>query len=348
MCAARLTVKESETMLQLIALIKNLICYALPIYLVHLYLKHSYGTGAWQTIRWWAKNWGGLEHPGITLTFTILPLLFIILTMSHLANRVYLSTVGEQHRLVYLGNDGPGAGRYLPRDEPRSEPFTYLSDVGYNMSFDDIYRTELFIKDRGTDTAGTPVKEFRMIHFLGTVAFILVLWLVFMSALHLLAHPVSVAVASGGTQVEQATMESFDEQLRYWHLNRGTLLAIGFGAVVMGCVGGALSRTEFGARAYPLPSTVRPGNKLTGVPVYRASDFEHRQRMDGEFDSVRTRYRFVTLKFTDGFPMPAYVTTRFHTDEHPGLFDRLKDQIKNEQPIEVRVDDAQRIRIERQ
>lgn len=332
-------------MLQLIALIKNLICYGLPLYLLHVYLKHAYGIGAWQTIRWWTQNWGGLEHPGITLTFTLLPLLFIFLSLSHLANRAYLSVAGEQHTLIYLGNGRASVAYYLPRDEPRSEPYTYMSDYKFNMTFSDVYRTEPFVKDRGVASAGTPTKEFRFVHLLGTLSLILALWLVLASALHLFAHPVSVAVASGGAQVEQATMESFDELLRYWHLSRGRLLALGFIAIVIGCLGIALSKAELGRRAYPLPSTVRPGSTLTGVPVDRAPEFERRRRMDGDYDTVRTAYRYVTFRFTQGFPLPAYVTARFHSEDVPGLYERLKNDIKQERSLSVTVDDRGFIRL---
>src|SRR5690625_7608075 len=84
--------------------------------------------------------------------------------------------------------------------------------------------------------------------------------------LHIVAYPVS-KVAHGDV-VEMASVENLDQFLRRWKLNKGKLLVMFFGALVVGMLFMASGpASSFGNRVIPLPVSVVAGAELSAVPV---------------------------------------------------------------------------------
>jgi len=333
-------------MASVVLVVKFIVVYLLPFYMIQLYLKYAYGVGAGTIAVWWVRNWGGLEHPGLALFFTFLALLFTISVTTGALNKVYLSVFGENHHLAYLGNDSKSSGRYIPVSDLNATPMKSLTPEHYAYSFNPIYRVEEFRTDPRRNSAGVRVHDFGAGQLISHFLALTFLYTFLICMLHIFAHPVSTAVASGGAEVESASMDNLKTFLSQWNLTAGSLGAVFFGSLALaGPVIYLFHYADRGERVYPLPEFVVPGSKVKADPIsvdkVLAQESKNRDRYDSLFDD--TGYRDVIFEFSEGFPKPVYVATRFYIYDHPGLQSKIEQHIEQDRPMTIEIQEHLRI-----
>lgn len=338
-------------MASLLFVIKHIVLLTLPLYAVHWYLTKCYGVGARTVIQWWMNNWGGLEHPGVAITFTFLGLMFVVLISAGALNTAYLWAFGENHTLVYLGNESKGIGRYVSYDSPNDDALTTAVDSLYTLSFSPIYRTEVFRKDPGHHSAGIRVKNYRFGYLLSMSLALFAFSLFLICMLHIFAHPVSTALASGAGHAEMASVDNLNAYLKRWNLGMGKVLALGFAALTVGpIVTQAVGGAERGDRAYPLPNAIAPGNTVMATPVDIDIHKEQRRRRssdgDSDYELVDTGYRYVIFQFTNAFEFPVFVASRYHRADYPERYDQIRSYIEQRRPMPVKINEDLTITLE--
>jgi hypothetical protein len=328
-----------------IVLIKSLVIYLLPFYLIHRYLKAAYGVSPWRMMGWWRKNWRRQNHIGMVIVFTLLAILFTSMVTSGALNRAYLAVVGEDHELVYIGNPRAGFSHYISLDDLSAVPLQTLGEYDYNTSFNSIYRTETFRKDRGHHGAGVRLSEFHVTYLIANVLMALAVYIFLACMLHIVAHPVSKAAA--GENVEMASVDNLDKFLRRWNLSKGKLGALFFGSLPLAMLFILFTpASSLGHRAIPLPASVVPGSELRAIPVSISVETE-RYRRDSSDDQIRYRetgYINLVYQFTEDFEFPVYVSARYQKEHYPGLYEEMKAHIKERRPMPVRVQEGLTVR----
>lgn len=332
-------------MTSVMSVIKGLVIYLLPFYLILRYLKFAYGTDFFMIVGWWSKNWRLQENMGLVMVFSLLAILFAVMVTSDILHRAYLSVAGENHELVYLGNPTELSSHYVSPQGMSALPLETYSDHKYNRSFSPIYRTEMFKRGRGENSAGVRVSDLHIMHVISTFLLAVAVYIFLICMLHIVAYPVS-KVAHGDV-VEMASVENLDQFLRRWKLSKGKLLVMFFGALVVGMLFMARGpASSFGNRVIPLPVSVVAGAELSAVPVSVNIEKERyrNRRNDDRLEYRETGYINVTYRFSEGFEIPVYVTARYYNDDYPHLYKEVKNNIKQRRAMLVVVEEDLSIR----
>src|SRR5690625_1324645 len=202
------------------SVIKGLVIYLLPFYLILRYLKFAYGTDFFMIVSWWSKHWRLQENMGWVMVFSLLAILVAVLVTSDILHRAYLSVAGENHELVYLGNPTELSSHYVSPQGMSALPLETYSDHKYNRSFSSIYRTEMFKRWRAENSAGVRVSDLHIMHVISTFLLAVAVYIFLICMLHIVAYPVS-KVAHGDV-VEMASVENLDQFLRRWKIGRAS------------------------------------------------------------------------------------------------------------------------------
>ena len=325
-----------------IAILKELIIYAVPLVLIYAYTAHTYKTPVWKIIAWWYQN--SLQSDSIWIfTFIFLFTFFLVfLPVTGLLNTTYLSLFGEKQTLVYLGHPEDGVGRFYRLQDLKKQAFQgYDVDRHYNHGFGDIYKTMQFIKDPGAEkSVGIRTNRFHPYAILGTLFFGLAFVIPLMGAIHVLAYPPYQSLHGASGIIQGETFVAFDSLLGQLHLSRASAAIFSFGCLLLAITFMMLMpKSQVGRSVQALPSSIHAGNIIRGQPQAVNIKYDKIRRSDNHYDTVDSGYRFATFLFTDRFDPAVHATLYFDTRKYPELEDRIQSHINNRSTMTVRLND---------
>src|SRR5690625_7529422 len=100
-------------MTSVMSVIKGLVIYLLPFYLILRYLKFAYGTDLFMIVGWWSKNWKLQENIGLVMVFSRLAILFSVMVTSGIIHLAFLLVAGVNRELVYLSHPDDRPTHYV-------------------------------------------------------------------------------------------------------------------------------------------------------------------------------------------------------------------------------------------
>jgi hypothetical protein len=340
------------------AVIREIINIILAFSVLHCFFRYFYHLSLWDVVRWWAFNFLKVENVGAYALSLFFGILVYLLIFSGFANTVYLGLFGEKQELVYLGNSQENTGAYYKRNDVHRTLLTgYDTEIVYNLSFDNLLRSQLFKKDSGTkNTVGTKNNRFTFLSYLSITCAMGFVLLAALGIFHTFAFQV---YAANPTSVmlphSEGAMVAFDSIIAHFHLTRGTyfLLTIALLLCFMGfAMANMSSGNKPGRRVEVLPSTIRPDSVIQGIPVEIKPLFVQRRRALSSSSSIDYEWvdsgdRYVNFKFSERFTQPVYVAAIIQAEDRRDLIGEVKENLSYNKPMNVKVGEYLNITIVR-
>ncbi len=310
-------------------------CYCLFVLVFPYYIvKRLFKVNLWQVLVWWFLN--GKETRllvPIILGFFFSGLMFYVPILA-IVDNIYLWLFGDVQTLVYLGHKENHVGAYAALNNSGGVDFNTLLDVhvvySKNFSFEPLYKVHQFIKDPGIESASArgeflPLSNMFILLMFAVAALHPLLWV-----FHVLGYSVHKEHYPNSPISNMQERAAVNWHLAKIGLNDTKAILSFFVCIFLAC----LIALAFGdervseRRMLGLPYEVRPMGAIEGTPI---SITKVERRVEQQDRYVDTGERDVVVRFDDGFNPSVFVSYRYSENEHPELFEIIKNKIENRQ-----------------
>lgn len=336
-------------MWNIIASIRGIIFGLLPFVLFYAYVKYVYDSSLLKLPLWWFKHYSEVENSGAILFSFVFFLLIVPIPINALLNTAYFGLFGSKQEYVYLGNSGKAKGVYYQLSDQEKRPVETIEPKRtYNKSFHNLYLVYDFIDEPGTSQrAGLKANLLHPYAILSKIGLLVFLVICFIVILHVFAYPM-LCFKNGQNLADIQPGVAFDAILAQFHLTRQVFALIGFAGLLVGVLFyWMLPDAPSRPAVTPLPSQIKAGNTINGLPVEIDIVYEQRSERenlnnsgDNVTKTVDTGRRFVTFQFNKLFNPPVYVSMEFNEAEYPELEKTLRQSITSTKPYPLYITDT--------
>lgn len=330
-------------MSEIVTYSKMILTLLLPFVVLHFYSMHYYHLPLWDVVKWWALNITKVDNALPLFLGLFFSLLVYYLSVSGLVNILVLSVSGEKQNLVYLGHANENKAVYYDKDDLSKKIITgYDVEKTYNFSFNNLYTTQTFLKDKGSDGVGTKENRLHLLSFassiIGFIAFTLTTIIIFNIFIHTayVANPTDVILP-----VKDA-LSAFDTIALNFQLTRSGYFLL-MGGLILLWLGFSIAtpKNKVSKPLYSLPTDITSKSSIMGVPVEISTRYvkERRTTDSNSYDNVDSGERFVNFKFTKAFQDTVYVTTLIDLDTHANQIDEIYLNIKEKRSMELNLNE---------
>jgi len=319
-----------------------------PFLFVHYFSQYFYNISLWNIVRWWASNHSEVHNSSFYFIGLFFILLFLFFSFSGFINILLLSLFGEKQELVYLGHNKQSTAVYYDmHDFDKKTMSGHDYDIKYNYSFDDLFRTQRFVKDPGSsDRVGTKSNR---INFLGFITVSLSVVVIIMAGAAFFnvfvypvynANPTDVAIPLEGAEL------AFDNIIGRYGITRGwyfgclfVLIFVWVGFILL------MPKNELSKPVISLPVSIISGNTIEGIPKEIEIRYLKRRRSGNSdtYENVDSGERYITFEFNERFSHPVYVTTLIDLATHNDQIDMIRRNIEDKRPMKLNLSDSLKI-----
>lgn len=323
--------------------LKDIISTLLPLILLNFIFQYFYQTNIYKIGVWWFKNHSEVGHVGLSFMGLFLACLMVWVSFGSIIRDASLAINGETHEMVYAGEIEKNTSFLYHAKNLELPAMESLNTFGKNLSFNNIYRTVTFKRDKKTDRLGVidQFNDFSMRNVTRTIFFIIA----YAPFLLVIAHTFALEPQIALVDSSLSWGESFWKVYSPYGLTIKNVLVTSslciFGPMVLFTI---IPKTDFKAptpvfkeRTIPLPSYIKPGYTLSALPV---SSYKIIIDSIGNGYDTDTGKRVITFKFDDGFKLPVYVSYLFQTESSPDLYKIARQHINSRSPIKVEITDS--------
>ncbi|TQV85881.1 hypothetical protein [Aliikangiella coralliicola] len=309
-----------------------------PLLLIELFLRSVYQIGQLKLAIWWFKNYDTVDYLGVLVIAFFFTYFSFFATFGHIFQAASLAFHGETHTLIYIGEKSKNKGLYVSPDNLKSPPIEYSdSSDSYNYSFSTLFTKTQFKRDKGTDRLGSTVESFSAMSLLSSFLVGLAMLLPLVGVLHTLAYPIVIELGVSGFNSSLSTLDAFQAMLKPWGLSIGKLVAINIAIFILVMIVVKLPGRSIGKQVFDLPSSIRTGETISGIPVEIEREINISRNLNGGTEETDTGFRTIVFQFTQDFPQPVYVSVYYDSRQFPGLEDRAYEHIKSQSPLQLKI-----------
>ena len=315
-----------------------------PFLFVHFFSQHYYNIPLWKIITWWYQSHSTVTDSEFYFIGLFFILLFMFLSFSGFINIILLSIFGKKQKLVYLGHDKQSNAVYYDIDDASKKAVSsHDFDIKHNMSFDNLYRAQLFIKDPGnTDRVGTKANRFHIFGYITVILGVVVFSLSGAAFFNAFIYPVyldaptNVGVSLDGAEIAFINIIAHYNISESWYYGSlFSLLFVWIGFLL------AVPKNLLSDKLLSLPPYIRGGEIIKGTPKQIKIRYI-KQRRSGNSDSyeeIDSGERYIIFEFIKGFTQPVYVSTLVDVQTHKNKIKEIYFNIKSLKSMSVTLED---------
>ncbi|RDH83850.1 MAG: hypothetical protein DIZ80_06865 [endosymbiont of Galathealinum brachiosum] len=321
---------------------RSIIILLFPFVVLHYYSAHYYHLPLWSVVKWWGLNITKVNNAFPLFLGLFFTLLVNYLSVSGLVNILSLSISSEQQDLVYLGHMNENKAAYYDNDDLSKQVITgYDTEKVYNFSFNDLYRSQTFLKDEGSEGVGTKANRLHILSFvssiIGVIAFTLTTIIIFNVFIHTAytANPTDVILPT------KDALSSFDTIALNFNFTRGGYFLL-MGGLILTWLGFSMAtpKNNISEPLFNLPAYITTNKTITGIPneIHIRYVKERRTTDSNSYDTVDSGERYVNFEFTKGFNHTVYVTTLIDLDTHANQLEEINRNISSNNAMTLSLD----------
>jgi len=319
----------------------------IPIVILHYFSMQFYNLSLWHVIKWWVSNISNINNAFPTLLGLFFTLFVYFLSISGLVNILFLSVAGEKQELVYLGNiSGDKSIYYDVKDASKTPIVGYDMERKYNFSFNNLYRSELFLKDKYSNSIGTRANRLHVLSFLASsiafIAFTFTTVIIFNILIHAayVANPTDIKLPTDGALLAfDSIANKFGFSRKEYFILTGGLIIVWLGLNI------ATPKNKVSEPLQVLPSYIKNNKTILGIPNEITIRYV-KQRRSADSNSnnyVDSGERYINFSFTKGFEHTVYVATLIDNDSD--IIKKIEQSITDQKAINLTLDNDLNIKL---
>lgn len=328
----------------LFAYIRPALSAVFPFIFLHYFAHYFYQLSLLDIARWWFSNFSKVNSAGAYVMGLFFAWLVLAMSFSAFMNTFYLSVVGNNQELVYLGHDKENSASYYRLHDFNKQVITgYDAETPYNFSFNTLYRSQMFKADPlMPDSIGTKSSSFSFIAFISVILSLVTFTLMFLPVFNVLVHMVYKTMPTPVNIPTEGASLAFEYIIGRYHISKAVyfvmipiLLFSWMGSVV------AMSKNTVSDPVLLLPSYIQPGATITAFPVEMSIRYERRERSTKKNDYITedSGDRYINMRFERGFKHPVYVAAIINVNTHAAQLAEIERKVRQKQPFDVLVND---------
>ncbi len=321
---------------------KSIITLLTPLIVLHYFSSHFYHISLWDVIRWWITNITIINNAFPILLGLFFTLLVYFLSISGLVNILFLSVSGKKQELVYLGHISEDKAAYYNIDDS-SQKFITGHDVEkkYNFSFNNLYRSQMFLIDKNSKGIGTKANRLHVFSFLSSVVGFIAFTLTTLIIFNILIHATYASNPVGVNLPTESALMAFDTIINKFGFSREGYFILMAGLMLLWLgLNIATPKNKISAQIEVLPPHIMDGKTIQGIPNDIAARYVKQRRStdSSSYDYVDSGERYINYAFKNGFKHTVYVSTLIDLKNNAEIIKDIENNISNKKPMDLILD----------
>ena len=304
----------------------------LPLFVAYVVCNRFYQVSTRSIVYWWFKN----PLKSGVLVLVLLGLLFsnliFVSGIGLVFEMAYLSAFGETHTLMYVGSISKEVDYYLPPNQIDGAVMEVLKVGMFNRTdFNDLYLSQDFIHDRGSDYAGMLVTEFNNKNVILGLFLAISAFFPLIATWHLMAKHALPTVKADSYWNKLNLRDSYSRLFSKMKLNNGMAVFLSlfflFASFVPTITSTTVREIE---RAMPLP--IKKNSLLHVQPLSIEKKTVTERRVDSSNRTIEreidTGIRYIVFRVDEPFTPSIYISYKYDIDDELLRLPEIRSAIK--------------------
>jgi hypothetical protein len=312
-------------------------------FLLNSYIGYFYDISLNDYYQWLTSSNNPASKEKTSLVFSCIFFFLSAVFLNSFIGSIQLKLFGKFDTQIYLGNSSEYTSVYT---KINSQGITLIptTEISYNDSFRYIGKSQKFIANSSVTTdLGKPYAAVSAGNLFGSIVVCSLFFVIMLGPVHeALSSMLKDSYTGEGQNFYgyefnysfNALLALKGLSIEKWVMLWATLLFLFLYCFFK------FPRTEFGERAFNLPSHISANEIIKGIPVeIKTIYIQEIDRNDnrGDFETIETKGRHVTFKFDKGFQNSVYVTTTFDVDNNESIEAEIEQNIVTRSNMMVKV-----------
>jgi len=327
----------------------TIIALILLLIVLHSFSSHFYHIPLWDVIIWCLSNLASINNAFPVFLGLLFSLLAYFLSISGLINLLFLSLSGKKQELVYLGHIEEDKAVYYNIDDPSENILTgYDAEKKFNFSFNNLYRSQLFLIDSSSKGIGTKANRLHVFSFLSSIAGFFAFTLVTLSVFNILVHAAYVSESTNVILPTKSALAALDVIINEFGFSRKEYFTLISGLIFI-WIGFniATPKNKTSNKLEDTPPYIADGKVIKGVPNEISVRYVKQRRTtdSNNYDYVDSGERYINYGFKNIFKHTVYVATTVDIETNSEIINDIEHCISSNKSMDLILDEDLNIKI---